>query len=149
MQREGLGVGEAVQARYLLPLIALLVLTLSLRIPFSDATDGGLPLPGIVAWVIGVGVASAASVSLWVNAHRYAAGAERGLFDIDLVLEWTGLVSVPLPVTVGVGVVASIVVVAAAFIGARVDAATTGRVDSHTSASRLVQRSPTESKVSW
>ncbi len=78
----------------------------------GSSTDGGLPLPGVLAWVIGVGIAAAASVSLWVHAHRYAAGNERGLFDIDLVLEWTGLLSIPLPVTVGVGVVASVIFVA-------------------------------------
>jgi hypothetical protein len=139
LQREGLGVGEVVQARYLLPLIVLLVLTLSLRVPFRQATDGGLPLPGLLAWVIGVGVAAAASVSLWVHAHRYAAGNERGLFDIDLVLEWTGLLSIPLPVTVGVGVVASVIFVSAALIGVRSDAVITERTDSRTTAFRLVR----------
>ena len=139
LQREGLGVGEIVQARYLLPLILALMLTLSLRVPFWRTTDGGLPLPGVLAWVIGVGVAAAASVSLWVHAHRYAAGNERGLFDIDLVLEWTGLLSIPLPVTVGVGVVASVTFVAAALIGVRRDAVTTERTDSRTTAFRLVR----------
>ncbi len=139
LQREGLGVGEVVQARYLLPLIVLLVLTLSLRVPFRQATDGGLPLPGVLAWVIAVGIAAAASVSLWVHAHRYAAGNERGLFDIDLVLEWTGLLSIPLPVTVGVGVVASVIFVSAALIGVRSDAVITERTDSRTTAFRLVR----------
>jgi hypothetical protein len=139
LQREGLGVGEVVQARYLLPLMLVLMLTLSLRVPFGRSTDGGLQLPGVLAWVIGVGIAAAACVSLWVHAHRYAAGNERGLFDIDLVLEWTGLLSIPLPVTVGVGLVASAVFVAAALIGARADAATTERKDSRTTAFRLVR----------
>jgi hypothetical protein len=139
LQREGLGVGEVVQARYLLPLMLVLMLTLSLRVPFGRSTDGGLPLPGVLAWVIGVGIAAAACVSLWVHAHRYAAGNERGLFDIDLVLEWTGLVPIPLPLTVGVGLVASTVFVAAALIGARADAATTERKDSRTAAFRLVR----------
>jgi len=139
LQREGLGVGEVVQARYLLPLMLVLMLTLSLRVPYSRTTDGGLPLPGVLAWVIGLGVAAAASVSLWVHAHRYAAGNERGLFDIDLILEWTGLVPVPLPVTVGVGVVASVIFVAAALIGVRRDAVITERTDSRTTAFRLVR----------
>ena len=88
---------------------------------------------------VGVGIAAAACVSLWVHAHRYAAGNERGLFDIDLVLEWTGLVPIPLPLTVGVGVVARVIFVAAALIGARADAATTERKDSRTAAFRLVR----------
>jgi len=139
LQREGLGVGEVVQARYLLPLMLVLMLTLSLRVPFGRSTDGGLPLPGVLAWVIGVGIAAAACVSLWVHAHRYAAGNERGLFDIDLVLEWTGLLSIPLPVTVGVGVVASAIFVSAALIGVRRDAVITERTDSRTTAFRLVR----------
>ena len=59
--------------------------------------------------------------------------------DIDLVLEWTGLLSIPLPVTVGVGVVASVTFVAAALIGVRRDAVTTERTDSRTTAFRLVR----------
>ncbi|NDH15400.1 MAG: hypothetical protein EBY47_10225, partial [Actinobacteria bacterium] len=121
------------------PLMLVLMLTLSLRVPFGRSTDGGLPLPGVLAWVIGVGIAAAACVSLWVHAHRYSAGNERGLFDIDLVLEWTGLVPIPLPVGVGVGLVASTVFVAAALIGARADATTTERKDSRTAAFRLVR----------
>jgi len=128
-----------VQARYLLPLMLVLMLTLSLRVPFGRSTDGGLPLPGVLAWVIGVGIAAAACVSLWVHAHRYTAGNERGLFDIDLVLEWTGLLSIPLPVTVGVGVVASAIFVSAALIGVRRDAVITERTDSRTTAFRLVR----------
>jgi len=139
LQREGLGVGEVVQARYLLPLMLVLMLTLSLRVPLGRSTDGGLQLPGVLAWVIGVGIAAAASVSLWVHAHRYTAGNERGLFDIDLVLEWTGLLSIPLPVMVGVGVVASVIFVSAALIGVRRDAVITERTDSRTTAFRLVR----------
>ena len=89
--------------------------------------------------MIGVATAAAASVSLWVHAHRYAAGNERGLFDVDLVLEWSGLLSISLPVTVGVGVVASVTFVAAALIGVRRDAVTTERTDSRTTAFRLVR----------
>ena len=89
--------------------------------------------------MIGLGVAAAASVSLWVHAHRYASCNERVIFDIDLVLEWSGLLSVPLPVTVGVGIVASVTFVAAALIGVRRDAVTTERTDSRTTAFRLVR----------
>ena len=69
----------------------------------------------------------------------YTSGNERGLFDIDLVLEWTGLLSIPLPVMVGVGVVASVIFVSAALIGVRRDAVITERTDSRTTAFRLVR----------
>ncbi len=117
LQREGLGVGEVVQARYVLPLIVVLFATLSLSMPYWRANHLGLPMARAGAWLIGVAMASAASASLWVHAHRYAAGSTRGLFDIDLELEWTGLLGAPLPLVVAVGVGATIAYVTAAMIG--------------------------------
>jgi len=114
LQREGLGVGEVVQARYLLPLMVLFFATVSLPTAFAKARAGGLPLPRPAAWSIGVLMAATASVSLWVHAHRYAAGSTRGLFDIDLQMDWTGLLAIPLPLVVAVGVVASVGYVLAA-----------------------------------
>ena len=113
LQREGLGVGEVVQARYLLPLIVVLFATLSLAIPYGRETKPGLPLSRAFAWVLGIAMVVSGGLSLWVNAHRYASGSTRGLFDIDLDLEWTGITSLPLPLVVGLGVVAT-----AAFVGA-------------------------------
>jgi hypothetical protein len=104
LQREGLGVGEVVQARYLLPLIIVLFATLSLAIPYARPTDRGLYLPRAFAWVLGLGIAASAGLSLWINAHRYASGSTRGLFDIDLELEWTGITALPLPLVVGIGI---------------------------------------------
>lgn len=138
LQREGLGVGEVVQARYLLPLVIVLVATFSLSIPFHRGR--GLPMPRAFAWVLFVGMASSAGLSLWVNAHRYAAGTSRGLFDIDLQIEWTGLSIIPLPSIVGVGVVATIIYAAAATAGIRRDGEgdhLTGRKGSPTTAFRL------------
>jgi len=141
LQREGLAVGEVVQARYLLPLIIVLVLTLSLAIPYGSSRDQGIGLSRALAWSLGLGLGASAGVALWVNAHRYAAGIERGLFDIDLVLDWTGLTALPLPVMVGIGVLASITYVTAAVIGMRNDGpqGTTGQTDSRTTAFRLVR----------
>ena len=104
LQREGLGVGEVVQARYLLPLIVVLFATLSLAVPYARPTDTGLHLPRASAWVLGLAMAASAGLSLWVNAHRYASGSTRGLFDIDLELEWTGITALPLPLVVGAGI---------------------------------------------
>lgn len=117
LQREGLGVGEVVQARYLLPLIIVLFATLSLAIPYWRATDTGLPLSRGFAWTLSIGMSATASISLWVNAHRYASGSTRGLFDIDLEMEWSGLIAVPLPLIVAFGVVATVSYVAAGTIG--------------------------------
>jgi len=78
-------------------------------------------------------------VSLWVHAHRYAAGSTRGLFDIDLELEWTGLLAVPLPLVLAGGVIATVVYVAAAMAGVYRDGVgnrPTGRTGSPTTASR-------------
>jgi len=108
LQREGLGVGEVVQARYLLPLIIVLIATLSLAIPYARSTDGGAYLPRAFAWVLGLGMVASAGLSLWVNAHRYASGSTRGLFDIDLELEWTGITALPLPLVVGIGIVSTV-----------------------------------------
>jgi len=107
LQREGLGVGEVVQARYLLPLIIVLFAVLSVRLPLRGRRASGLELPSAAAWALGIGMAASGSLSLWVHAHRYASGAERGLFDIDLVLEWTGITALPLPLVVLVGVFAT------------------------------------------
>lgn len=117
LQREGLGVGEVVQARYLLPLILVLFATLSLAVPYARPTDSGLPMPRGFAWLLGVVMFGTASLSLWVNAHRYASGSTRGLFDIDLELEWTGLIALPLPLIVALGVLATLIYVAAGTLG--------------------------------
>jgi len=122
LQLEGLGVGEVVQARYLLPLMVLLFATLSLPVTYAKPSAPGLPLPRAAAWTIGVAMAATASISLWVNAHRYAAGSTRGLFDLDLQMDWTGLLPIPLPVVVALGVVASIAYVAAAVVSVHRDA---------------------------
>ena len=116
LQREGLGVGEVVQARYLLPLMVVLFATLSLPTTYAKTSAPGLPLPRAAAWTLGVAMAATASISLWVNAHRYAAGSTRGLFDLDLQMDWTGLLPVPLPAVVALGVAATIAYVAAAVV---------------------------------
>jgi len=139
LQREGLAVGEVVQARYVLPLLVLITLTMSLAIPFGRLRDRGLPMSRAMVWVLAVGMSSSAGLSLWVNAHRYAAGSERGLFDIDIVLEWTGITSLPLSLVVAIGVFGTVAYVIAAAIGVRLDGqelTSTKRKGSRTAASR-------------
>ena len=137
LQREGLGVGEVVQARYLLPLIVVLFATVSLALPYGRPSRAGLPLARPAAWLIAVAMSASAGLSLWVHAHRYAAGSTRGLFDIDLTMEWTGLLSVPLMMVVSVGVLATIGYQIVAMIGVYRDGDPyfTGRRGSPTTAS--------------
>ena len=117
LQREGLAVGEVVQARYLLPLVILLFATLSLAVPFGKPMDRALPTSRSFAWLLGIAMTASAGLSLWVNTHRYASGSTRGLFDIDLELEWTGLISWPLPLVVGMGILATFGYVTFATVG--------------------------------
>lgn len=117
LQREGLGVGEVVQARYLMPLIIVLFLTLSVGIPFAGPTAAGIPLSGSFAWLMGTAMTMSAGLSLWVNAHRYASGSSRGLFDLDLEMEWTGIVGLPLALVVGLGVLSTAAFAAYASVG--------------------------------
>ena len=128
LQREGLGVGEVVQARYLLPLIIVLFATLSLAVPYGRPTDPGLFLPRAFAWTLGPGMAASAGLSLWVNAHRYSSGSTRGLFDIDLELEWTGVSALPLPLVVGIGITFTAVYVAFGTLGVYRDGLAGGQV---------------------
>lgn len=140
MQREGLGVGEVVQPRYLLPLIIVLFATLSVAIPYGRPTSPGLPLSRAATWVLAVAMMASASLSLWVNAHRYASGSTRGLFDFDLELEWTGVTSLPLPLVVGIGVLATALYTGAALVGVYRDGSVlTRRTGSPTVASRLAR----------
>lgn len=146
LQREGLGVGEVVQARYLLPLIIVLFATLSLAVPYARSADPGLLLPRGFAWTLGLGMVMSAGLSLWVNAHRYASGSTRGLFDIDLELEWTGVTTLPLPLVVGIGILSTALYVGFGVFGVYRDGLTSGkavsaarRKGSPTAASRPVR----------
>ncbi len=86
LQKEGLGVGEVVQPRYVLPLLAIVVATLLLDRRPSDL----LPWPRPPAWTVAVLLAVSASLAFWANAHRYSYGPEVGLFDIRVAPAWVG-----------------------------------------------------------
>jgi len=112
MQREGLGVGEVVQSRYLLPLMIVVIATLSVTRPLRQ----GLPLPVPAVIVVTVAMSASAGVALWTHAHRYAAGTEWGLFHLNLEMEWTGVTALPLPLVVAVGCLSAAVYIASAFM---------------------------------
>ena len=105
LQKEGLGAGEVVQPRYLLPLLSLLVASLllgrSVQVPIVMPR---LPL----IWVTG-GLSVAGILAFWSNAHRYAAGTNVGIFDPGMVPAWTNSAGVPLWASTAITVVGTCV----------------------------------------
>lgn len=102
-QQQRIEVLEFVQARYLLPLLAVLLLTLAL----VPTRFGNRVLPQGPHWVVTGFLAGAGSVALWVNYRRYAVGADEPLWGRAIEESWTGLVpGVSGPVIV-VGMVAT------------------------------------------
>lgn len=98
LQKEGLGVGEVVQPRYLMPL-AILVLAVALLDPRVTRT---LRLPRTPAAIATGALWLSATLAFWVNAHRYAYGPEAGLFDLRVPPQWEGLIGVHPAIVTGV-----------------------------------------------
>lgn len=90
LQKEGLGIGEVVQPRYLMPL-AILVLAIALLDPRVTRV---LRLPRTPTGVASGSLWASATLAFWVNAHRYAYGPEVGLFDLQVSAQWEGLIGV-------------------------------------------------------
>lgn len=102
LQKEGLGVGEVVQPRYILPLLAIVVATLLLDRRPTDL----LPWPRPPAWTLALLLGASASLAFWANVHRYSYGPEVGLFDIRVAPVWLG------PLQVSPVVIAAVVTLA-------------------------------------
>ena len=111
LQSQGLGVGEVVQPRYLLPLLTLLVGVVSLGPRFGPP----LPLPVTPAIIMAVGVTLSAVLAFWANAHRYFAGSGFGLFDPKVEPAWTTATGIPLAVIAVVTIVATAVFISGLF----------------------------------
>jgi hypothetical protein len=111
LQKEGLGVGEVVQPRYVLPLMAILLATLGL----GPRIGVPLNLPRLPATVMAVGLAGSAVLAFWANAHRYFAGSGFGLFDPKVDPAWLSGSGIPLWLTCTVGGVATVAYVFGAF----------------------------------
>lgn len=92
LQKEGLGVGEVVQPRYIMPLLGLVLATLLL----PPRPSRPLTLPRAPVRVLVVGLWLSGMVAFWANAHRYAYGSGVGLFDIRVQPAWVGLTAIPL-----------------------------------------------------
>jgi hypothetical protein len=108
LQANGLGVGEVVQPRYLLPLLTLLVGVLAL----GPRLGVPLALPVLPAWVIGAGLSVSALLAFWANAHRYFAGNTVGLFDPKVSPAWIGWPGVPVWLVAAVVAVSTVALVA-------------------------------------
>jgi hypothetical protein len=77
-------VGQDVQPRYLLPLMALLVAVALFR---SSSTTGLIFSRGQV-WIVGAILVLANSVSLNTNLRRYISGIDIKSFNLDNTVEW-------------------------------------------------------------
>ena len=112
LQKEGLGAGEVVQPRYLLPLLSLLVASLL----FGRSVQVPIVMPRLpLIWVAG-GLSVAGIVAFWSNAHRYAAGTNVGIFDPGMVPAWINSAGVPLWVSTAIVVVGTCVLMWGALI---------------------------------
>lgn len=80
----GLTVGQQVQSRYLLPLVALL----GAAALFRKSTNTGLDLTRGQVWIIGGGLFVANTVSLHLNARRYITGMDQQGVDLNRDIEW-------------------------------------------------------------
>jgi hypothetical protein len=112
LQKEGLGVGEVVQPRYLLPMMALLLATLSV----GARTGRPLPFPSVPAAVLATGLLASAVLAYWANAHRYFAGSQVALFDPKVQPAWASATGIPLWLTTLVTVAATVVFVPGVFV---------------------------------
>jgi hypothetical protein len=84
LMSNNLSVGEQVQPRYLLPLMAFLVAIAS----FRRDSNSGLKLSVGQLVTVGVGLALANSVSLHTNIRRYTTGVDLKGINLDTRIEW-------------------------------------------------------------
>jgi hypothetical protein len=80
----GLSVGQQVQPRYLLPLIALLGASALYR----SSSSSGLELTRGQVWIVGAGLFIANTISLHLNARRYITGMDQQGVNLDEDIEW-------------------------------------------------------------
>lgn len=95
MQTQGVGVGEVIQSRYLLPLLAVLIFVVMLGNHMAEVRV----IPRAPSTVMGVALWVSVNVALWANIHRYAIGSDNGLFetgifetgafDVDINAAWS------------------------------------------------------------
>jgi len=107
LQLSGLRVGELIQARYLLPLLVVLVGTAGL----NPRIRRSFPWPSPAAIAVTGLLMSASLAALWFNARRYALESGTGrVLDPRAQLSWTGITELPWWLVITVGLVGTIAV---------------------------------------
>ena len=107
LQLSGLRVGELIQARYLLPLLVVLVGTAGL----NPHIRRSFPWPNTAAIAVTGLLMSASLAALWFNARRYALESGTGrILDPRAQLSWTGITDLPWWLVITVGLVGTIAV---------------------------------------
>jgi hypothetical protein len=82
--RSGLEVGQQVQPRYLLPLIALLAATAIHR----NSSESGMHFTKAQVFIVGVGLFVSNSIALHLNIRRYVTGMDIMGVNLDEGIEW-------------------------------------------------------------
>lgn len=80
----GLLVGQIVQPRYLLPLLALLVATSM----FRGTVESGLDASRGQLTILGLGLVAANAISLHTNLRRYLTGLDENQVSLNFEIEW-------------------------------------------------------------
>lgn len=86
-QQQRIEVLDFVQARYVLPVVIVLLVAMVLVIPPGQRG----PYPLVPRYTLVTLVALSGATALWVNFHRYAFGADAPFFARNLETQWTGL----------------------------------------------------------
>lgn len=87
-QQQRIPVLEFVQARYLLPLLLVLLVVLALTMP-PQVRERFPTVPHATLTTL---LAASGMAALWVNFHRYAYGAFEPYFARDLEAKWSGII---------------------------------------------------------
>lgn len=103
-QQQRIEVLEFVQARYLLPLLFVLLLVLALTVP--PWSHVRFPLVPHVTLAVLLSISGASA--LWVNFHRYAYGADAPYWARNLTGEWHGLLGPNSLLLIVLGMVATV-----------------------------------------
>lgn len=87
-QQQRIPVLEFIQARYLLPLLIVLLLVLALTVP-PQVRERFPVVPHATLTAL---LAASGTAALWINFHRYAYGSSSPFFARDLEAKWSGLI---------------------------------------------------------
>ena len=107
MQSQGVAVGEVIQSRYLLPLLALLMFALLM----PRKINAPVLINRRAGFVIAISLWFTLNLSWWVNAHRYSVGADAPFFDANAAWSY----GPPLLITAALALGSSAIFIAGCF----------------------------------